>query len=322
MTLLLKSARIRRRSVAAIALTGACAWMLVQAAPAPVEEPPAQPGQPVPEATAAPPAAPAPTAGEHEITPAETEAARAGAAAPAADVADAPAPAAPATSPADAAASPGESAAPASRSDAYAEFRRLFDDRQYEQALVPARQVVTLTEQEGSGDELQVAIMNLAATQSLAGNYSDAEASFLRVIALIEAEGTRASSRLARANAGLAVVYHDAGRHEMAVARFESALALARRNEGLFDEAQLPLIDKFTDSLTSMQRLEDAHDAQRYGLRIVERKYGQNSPEIVPRLEVIARWYTRVGAYDAARLTLRRAITLVEDAAWARTRRR
>jgi len=296
MTLLHKSARVRRRSVAAIALTGACAWMLVQAAPAPVEEPPAQPGQPVPEGTAAPPAAAAPTAGEHEITPAETEAARAGAAAPAADVTDAPA-----------------APAPASRSDAYAEFRRLFDARQYEQALVPASQVVTLTEQEGSGDELQVAIMNLAATQSLAGNYSDAEASFMRVITLIEAEGTRASSRLARANAGLAVVYHDAGRHEMAVARFESALALARRNEGLFDEAQLPLIDKFTDSLTSMQRLEDAHDAQRYGLRIVERKYGKNSPEIVPRLEVIARWYTRVGAYDAARLTLRRAITLVED---------
>ena len=314
MPLLLKSARIRRRSVAAIALTGACAWMLVQAAPAP-EEPPAQPGQPVPEATAAPPAASAPTAREHEITPAETEAARAGAAAPAADAADAPAaPAAPATSPADAAPSPGESSpTPASRSDAYAEFRRLFDDRQYEQALVPARQVVTLTEQEGSDDELQVAIMNLAATQSLAGSYSDAEASFLRVIELIEAEGTRASSRLARANAGLAVVYHDAGRHEMAVARFEGALALARRTEGLFDEAQLPLIDKFTDSLTSMQRLEDAHDAQRYGLRIVERKYGKNSPEIVPRLEVIARWYTRVGAYDAARLTLRRAITLVED---------
>ena len=229
---------------------------------------PAQPGQPCPRPPAAPPAAPAPTAGEHEITPAETEAARAGAAAPAADAADAPAaPAAPATSPAaDAAEAPGESApTPASRSDAYAEFRRLFDDRQYEQALVPARQVVTLTEQEGSGDELQVAIMNLAATQSLAGSYSDAEASFLRVIELIEAEGTRASSRLARANAGLAVVYHDAGRHEMAVARFEGALALARRTEGLFDEAQLPLIDKFTDSLTSMQRLEDAHDAQRYG---------------------------------------------------------
>src|SRR4026207_1935465 len=93
-------------------------------------------------------------------------------------------------------------------------------------ARARASKVVTLTEQEGSGDELQVAIMNLAATQSLAGNYSDAEASFMRVITLLEAGGTRASSRLARANAGLAVVYHDAGRHEMAVARFESALAL------------------------------------------------------------------------------------------------
>jgi TonB family protein len=206
----------------------------------------------------------------------------------------------------------GAAATPSSRSDAYAEFRRLFDERHYEQALVPALQVVTLTEQEGTGDELQVALMNLAATQSLAADHSAAEASYLRVIELIQAEGTRASPRLARANAGLAVVYHDSGRHELAVARFHSALALARRNEGLFDEAQLPLIDKFTDSLTSMQQLEEAHEAQRYGLRIVERKYGRSSPKIVPRLETIARWYTRVGAYDAARLTLRRAIDLVE----------
>ena len=322
MTFVRKGDRIRRRSVASGALAGVCAWMLVQAAPAPVEKPPAAAAQSSPQSAAAPPAVPPPAAGEHEITPAETEAARSGPAAPSGDApaadtpaADTPATGAAAPLPADAAASPADAATPASRSDAYAEFRRLFDERQYEQALAPARQVVTLTEQEGSGDELQVALMNLAATQSLAADHSSAEASYLRVIELIEAAGTRASPRLARANAGLAVVYHDAGRHELAVARFESALALARRNEGLFDEAQLPLIDKFTDSLTSMQQLEEAHEAQRYGLRIVERKYGRTSPEIVPRLETFARWYTRVGAYDAARLTLRRAITLVERGA-------
>ena len=320
MTFVRKGDRIRRRSVTSGALVGACAWMLVQAAPAPVETPPAEPAPPSPQSTATAPPAPAPAVDDHEITPAETEAARDGAAAPAADAPVAPAGAA--TSPADAVVSPADAAVAspadaaavslASRSEAYAEFRRLFDERQYEQALVPARRVVTLTEQEGTGDELQVALMNLAATQSLAADHSGAEASYLRVIELIEAAGTRSGARLARANAGLAVVYHDAGRHELAVARFESALALARRNAGLFDESQLPLIDKFTDSLTSMQKLERAHEAQRYGVRIVERKYGPTSPEIVPRLETIARWYTRVGAYDAARMTLRRAITIVE----------
>ena len=299
-----------RKADRLIALAAVGALMLARSAPAFSEESPAEPAPP----TSAPMAT---AAEEHEITPAETEAARAAAPTPAVDTPVAPTteapPAGDATAPADAPASPAETGAtPTSRSDAYAEFRRLFDDRKYEQAVAPARQVVTLTEQDGTGDELQVALMNLAATQSLAADYSAAEATYMRVIGLIEAEGTRASSRLARANAGLAVVYHDAGRHDVAVARFESALALARRTEGLFDEAQLPLIDKFTDSLTSMHRLEDAHDAQRYGLRIVERKYGRSSPEIVPRLETIARWYTRVGAYDAARLTLRRAITLVE----------
>jgi tetratricopeptide (TPR) repeat protein len=279
----------------------------------------------------APPAAAPTRAAEHEITPAETEAARASApaatSAPAEPAAPKPAEATPepdtgdkataadravpgADTPSASTAEPG--VAQPSRSDAYAEFRRLFDDRQYKQALVPAQQVVTLSQQQGAEDDLQVALMNLAATQSLAEDYVSAEATYLHVIELIDAAGTRASSRLARANAGLAVVYHDAGRHELAVTRFEHALALARRTEGLFDEAQLPLIDKFTDSLTATQNLERAHDAQRYGLRIVERKYGENAPEIVPRLETLARWYTRVGAYDAARMTLRRAITIVE----------
>ena len=325
--------RSRGRSAPAVACAVAGTWLLVLMSAANGEEQPATTTETPAAATETPTApatpTPTPTVGEHEheITPAETEAARAGASVPAAG---APAPEATATPPPDAAApspdstpagaetpdaattAPGAAVPPASRSDAYAEFRRLFDARNYEQALVPAREVVSLTEQEGSNEELQVALMNLAATQSLAADHSAAEATYLRVIELVEAAGTRASPRLARANAGLAIVYHDQGRHELAVARFESALALARRNEGLFDEAQLPLIDKFTDSLTSMQRLEDAHDAQKYGLRIVERKYGRNSAEIAPRLEVLARWYTRVGAYDTARLTLRRAITLVE----------
>jgi tetratricopeptide (TPR) repeat protein len=264
-----------------------------ESAPEPAESAP-EPAESVPAATA-PAAELAPGVGEHEITPAETEAARAQA-----------------VTVGPAGSSALDAAAPVSRGDAYAEFRRLFDERNYEQALVSARQVVTLTEQEGDDDDLQVALMNLAATQSLTSDFVGAETTYLRVIELIEASGTRASPRLARANAGLAVAYHDAGRHELAAARFDHALALARRSEGLFDEGQLPLLDKYTDSLTFLQRLEDAHEAQRYGLRIVERKHGRNSPETVPRLETIARWYTRVGAYDAARLTLRRAITIVE----------
>jgi tetratricopeptide (TPR) repeat protein len=323
MTALRDNDRIRWRCVLLL-IAGTCGGALAQTVPLPTDPPgeekapapAAPPAESVPQSTeaaptpaesvptpAAPPAepapvpaAPAPGPTEHEITPAETEAARA-------QSATAEQPVGP---------SAADSAAPVSRSDAYAEFRRLFDERNYEQALVQARQVVALTEQQGDGDDLQVALMNLAATQNLTSDFVGAEATYLRVIELIEAGGTRASPRLARANAGLAVAYHDAGSHELAAARFESAIALARRSEGLFDEGQLPLLDKYTDSLTSLQRLEDAHKAQAYGLRIVERKYGRNSPEVVPRLETIARWYTRVGAYDAARLTLRRAITIVE----------
>jgi tetratricopeptide (TPR) repeat protein len=176
--------------------------------------------------------------------------------------------------------------------------------------------VVTLTEEQGpkNGEELQVALMNLAVTQTLAGAPDAAEASYLRVIQMMESEGAMSSPRLARAQAGLAVAYHDSGRHDVAAERFERAIMMNRRNDGLFNDGQLPLLDKYADSLTMLDRIEDAHNVVRYGVRVVERKYGASSIEIVPRLEVAARWYTRVGAYDMAKAYLRRAIDIAERA--------
>jgi hypothetical protein len=168
-----------------------CALALAQAVPPASDTTPVSP--------AATPATAPPAAAAHEITPAETEAARSGApkssSAPAEQAPPAPADAASAPPTGDATTSTDSAAAGAagptaadsgvaqpSRSDAYAEFRRLFDDRQYQQALVPAQQVVKLSEQQGAGDDLQVALMNLAATQSLTEDYVEAEATYLRVI--------------------------------------------------------------------------------------------------------------------------------------------
>src|SRR5262245_49423130 len=285
MTALRDNNRTRWRCVLLLTAAGICGGTMAQTVPLPVEPPGAEnatapgpeaaPAESIPQSTepsptpaeaaptpAAPPAerpavehapvpaAPAPRPPDDEITPAETEAARAQ----------------PSATEQPGGPSAADATASTSRSDAYAEFRRLFDERKYEQALVQARQVAVLTEQQGDGDDLQVALMNLAATQNLTNDFVGAEATYLRVIELIEASGARASPRLARAKAGVAVAYHDAGSHELAAARFESAIALARRSEGLFDEGQLPLLDKYTDSLTSLQRLEDALKAQAYGL--------------------------------------------------------
>ncbi|HEX7374741.1 MAG TPA: tetratricopeptide repeat protein [Steroidobacteraceae bacterium] len=206
--------------------------------------------------------------------------------------------------------------APSSRVDVQGQFRKEFDAKNYEAAATLAKTFVELTEKEvgTQGEELQVALMNLATSQYLAGDYVGAESSYLRAIELTEASARPRMERLARANAGLAATYYAGKRYDLAVARFEKAVAFNRRSEGLLSESQLPLLDRFASALTELGRYEEALQVQRYVLRIAERKYGERDPRMAPTLEKIGRWYARVGAYEQSLSALRHAIDIVEDA--------
>ena len=201
------------------------------------------------------------------------------------------------------------------RREAFIEFRTQFEAGHYEAAVSPAVRVVELSEQMKNRpkQELQAALMNLANTQRLAGDYVAAEETYLRVIAAIESGGRAVGPRLARANAGLAAVYHEGKRHDLAVERFETAVALSRRTQGLFTEAQLPMLEKYADSLTEMGRPEDALLAQKYRVRAANHLYGKGDIRTVPVLESFGRWYARLGAYEASRRTLNEAIEIVEE---------
>jgi TonB family protein len=203
------------------------------------------------------------------------------------------------------------------RALAHAEFRRLFDAGDYAAAVEQGRRVVELTGHPGAGhdEELQVALMNLALAQQRAGDYLAAEAGFLRVIELIETSGRVSSPRLARAYAGLGVTYHAARRFDLAAPSLERAIALSRRAEGLFNEEQLPLLEKQADSLTEIGRYEAAQLAHRYALRVVARNEGERSLAFARQLESVGRWQTRVRSFEAARATLRAATGLGESIA-------
>ena len=192
---------------------------------------------------------------------------------------------------------------------AYAEFKRLFEAGQHAAADEQARKVVELAEQAGTGgsEDLTVAVMNLGLAERTAGDYVAAESSYQRAIGIMEASGRLTSPRYARAHAGLALTYYDARRHDLAAPAFDKAIALNRRAEGLFNEEQLPLLEKQADSLTELGRAEEALQAHRYALRLVGRRSGERSLGYARELESFGRWYTRVRAYDASRATLKRS---------------
>ena len=212
--------------------------------------------------------------------------------------------------------------APAAASDAAAtpaapgpaEFRRLIDMQEYPQAVAEARRLLALAEATPGkdGENLQVALMNLALAEYLNQDYVPAEESYLKVIELIESSGKRNDTRLARAQAGLANTYYAGKRYDLAVERDEQAIGLVRRSQGLFSDAQVPYLEKFTDALTQLNRVEDALRVQRYILKAVERKHGRDSVQYAEALASSGRWLTSVRAYEGARGALRRSISIIE----------
>ena len=195
-----------------------------------------------------------------------------------------------------------------------AEFRRLIDMQEYPQAVAEARRLLALAEATPGkdGENLQVALMNLALAEYLNQDYVPAEESYLKVIELIESSGKRNDTRLARAQAGLANTYYAGKRYDLAVERYEQAIGLVRRSQGLFSDAQVPYLEKFSDALTQLNRVEDALRVQRYILKAVERKHGRDSVQYAEALASSGRWLTSVRAYEGARGALRRSISIIE----------
>ncbi len=196
------------------------------------------------------------------------------------------------------------------------EFRQLLDAGEFEQAATLAQELLEAAERQPGpgGEHLQVALMNLALAQYLNEDYMGAEASYLRVVELVEKSGRLATPRLARAQAGLATTYYAGKRYDLAVPRYELAIALVRREQGLFTEEQIPFLEKYADSLVHVGRADDAVRARRYILRAIERIYGADSLRYAQEFESIGRWFTRIGAYDPARASLRKSIRIIEDA--------
>jgi tetratricopeptide (TPR) repeat protein len=223
----------------------------------------------------------------------------------------------PAGSPATTPASPADQAsAPigASQLDASAEFRRRFDAKDYAGAIVQGRHVIALVRLDPTAtrEDLQIALMNLGAAQIAGEDYLGAEETYKEVITALETEGRMTTPRMSRATAGLAHAYYFAKRYELAADAYDRAILQNRRNEGLFNEEQLTLLDRRADSLTALGRYEEALQSLAYGMRIADRSFGSQDQRTIDRLEQLGRWYTRVHAYEAGRQALRSAVRIVE----------
>lgn len=224
------------------------------------------------------------------------------------------APASGATAPAPAFAPPPASQAPATilaldpRMEAYEQFRAFYDTANFDEALPFARRVVELSEANPKRDyELPIAYNNLGATQYQLGDYKAAEASYVKSLEILEASQGISSRRLVVPLAGLGAVYAATDQHVLAAQLLDRALAVSRRSDGLFNLAQLPLLEQVADSRYAINDFNGVERERLYALKIAEQNFGYDDERTLPAILKLADFYEGLREYIAARLMFLRA---------------
>jgi tetratricopeptide (TPR) repeat protein len=194
------------------------------------------------------------------------------------------------------------------RMEAYDQFRGLYETARFEEALPYARRVVELSEAGVERDyELPIAYNNLGATQYQLGDYKGAAESYRKSLELLESTQGISSRRLVVPLAGLGAVLAAQDEHALAAEMFDRALAVSRRADGLFNLAQLPLIEQNADSRFVINDFGGVEKQRMYALKIAEQNYGYGDERTLPPLLELASFYESLREFIAARMMYLRA---------------
>ena len=188
------------------------------------------------------------------------------------------------------------------RIEAYSQFRAAYETARFDEALPLAQRVVELSEADPDSEtELPIAYNNLGATQYQLSNYTGAEASYKKSLALLEASQGISSRRLITPLTGLGTVYAATDQHPLAIKEFERAIAVSRRADGLFNLRQLPLLARSADSRFALADYGGVERDHFYALRIAEQNYGYNDPRTLMPAMTLAEFYESLKEFVGAR---------------------
>lgn len=194
------------------------------------------------------------------------------------------------------------------RMEAYEQFRAFYDTARFDEALPFAHRVVELSEADAERDyEMPIAYNNLGATLYQLGDYAAAEASYVKSLEILEATQGISSRRLIVPLAGLGAVHAATDKHQLAAELVDRALAVSRRADGLFNLAQLPLIEQVADSRFAINDFKAVERERLYELKIAEQHYGYDDVRTLPALFKLAEFYEELREYIAARMMYLRA---------------
>src|SRR5262245_12591965 len=203
-----------------------------------------------------------------------------------------------------------------SRVEANLQFVALVNEQKYKDALPVGQQMLKLTEREFGRNSVETAkaYTDVGDAQRLAKDYDAAEKSFLAAIDIYRAIEGALSALVIPPLTGIGDKYPDSGDDLKAVSAYGEARTLNRRSYGLLNEAQIPIIDRMTQSLLAMNQPLQADQQQLEALHLVERNRAPESPEALEALYKYATWLRDSGRFQEERDQYMRAVRTIKDA--------
>jgi tetratricopeptide (TPR) repeat protein len=176
----------------------------------------------------------------------------------------------------------------------------------YAAALALEDRLLELAAAESDEDDRRVAEAHLllARIQRESGDYTSAEQSVLAAIDVYEAEVGRLSPVLIDSFMALGDNYNEAGDYAAAISAWGEARTIGRRNYGLLNPDQLPIIDDMTGAAQRLGEIESARDLQREALVLIERVHGPDSPEALDARLKYAAWLGNYSQFFGEELRL------------------
>lgn len=148
------------------------------------------------------------------------------------------------------------------------------------------------------------------AVQEMNDEFDDAYDSYKSAVKQVETEFDEFHPSLVAPLTGLGRVYIKLGDNDAAEASFRRAQHIIHRNDGVYSEQQLEVIDELTTLHLIRREPLEADRQQRMALLISEHVLEEESTALLPALHKLGKWFTETGQYHRARRTHKRALKI------------
>lgn len=202
------------------------------------------------------------------------------------------------------------------RANAAQALRALYDAGRYEEAMEAANLLIEYTADEfgDTSEQLIDPTLRLADIYRQLQQYPQAVETYERASLLIEINEGVFSERLVGLLRNLADTYRAWARTDDAIAALQRAKVITHRNYGIMNLQQIPLIEDLAEIYADQHDIMSASREHFFALRVAERRFGPDSPDLVESLDRLALWYMRTQRWKYARDLYRRAIRILEAA--------